>query len=454
MEKEMHVRWSGKVSRALLAAGLLASSMWSAGAAAAITTIGGGAPLQIILGDDAGLQVLNSDIPGSRGQFFPSGTTTDTASAGWFIGVGTSLFDSLGLNSTPLTPVSITPVTGAGTDANPFRVTSISNLGTTGLQLSVETRYSNGHNFFTQTATVSGATATTPIKMFFGADLFLATSDSGVPFRDSTTFAVGGTTNCAGRTGQIYQILFIPQTPATSFTANGFSNVFSQISGLALDGQILVPANNGCIDNGAALQWDRTVQSGRTTSVNVAVSFGEQPPAEVLAPSTVTVQGQSGKSFVLTVNPGSISATVQPPPQIPPGDLENVLDSLAISIEQIAMGASVTLQVTLPDGADPDTAFICRSDGTNCVEINFTTVATTQASKSYRSKAGKKINIVIADNSPQDPDADPAKIGGLLVLGSKKAGGGGGGGGAMGGELLLMLLGGAWLRRGIGRKSA
>jgi hypothetical protein len=103
--------------------------------------------------------------------------------------------------------------------------------------------------------------------VFFGADLYLANSDSGIPFRDGTTGGVGGQ-NCGAT--QTYTIQFIPTTAADAYAANGFSSVWSQIGADSLGNTVTA----GCLDNGAALQWnDRAVNAGAPTTINVRVQF-------------------------------------------------------------------------------------------------------------------------------------------------------------------------------------
>jgi hypothetical protein len=165
-----------------------------------------GTPLTIYVADDASFQVLNANVPGS-GQFYPSGGTCTPGDAGVFADAGGILFApnfsmhpcssasaSIGIN-TPWTPVSISAVTGTGTSGSPFTVVVVVDAGTTGLRLTMTVTYVNGDGFFD----VSNAFATTgqpgPIDVFFGADLYLANSDSGIPYRDGTTGGVGGQ-NC------------------------------------------------------------------------------------------------------------------------------------------------------------------------------------------------------------------------------------------------------------------
>ncbi len=237
-----------------------------------------GTPLTIYVADDASFQVLNAIVPGS-GQFYPSGATCNPGDAGVFADVGGVLYapdfgshpcgsasGNIGTN-TPWTPVSLSAVTGTGTSGSPFTVVVVVDAGTTGLRLTMTVTYVNGDGFFnvSNAFTTTGSPATADV--FFGADLYLANSDSGIPFRDGTTGGVGGQ-NCG--TTQTYTIQFIPTTAADAYAANGYSSVWQQIGADALGNTVTA----GCLDNGAALEWtDRAVNAGAPTTINVRVQF-------------------------------------------------------------------------------------------------------------------------------------------------------------------------------------
>lgn len=237
-----------------------------------------GTPLTIYVADDASFQVLNANVPGS-GQFYPSGPTCNPGDAGVFADAGGILYaPNFGMHPcgsatggigtfTPWTPVSISAVTGTGSSASPFTVVVVVDAGTTGLRLTMTVTYVNGDGFFrvSNAFTTTGSAVT--VDAFFGADLYLANSDSGIPYRDGTTGGVGGQ-NCG--TTQTYTIQFIPNTASDAYAANGYSDVWSQIGADALGNTVTA----GCLDNGAALEWvDRAVNPGAATTINATVQF-------------------------------------------------------------------------------------------------------------------------------------------------------------------------------------
>lgn len=251
-------------------------------AAPIVRTIPGN-PLQINVGSDQSYQVFNTAVPGA-GQFYPS-NATETADAGWFVRVGGTLHapnfgehpggsatGSLGSRIT-YSEVSISDVTGTGTATDPYVVTVTTALGGTGLTARKRISYVNGENFYREQFRVVNSTPTPlNVSIFLASDLFLASSDAGVPIQEPTSSAPGGRT-CDGIT-PVYNILHIPLSPATRFTATAWPNIWSQVGGGGLDNAV---AQIGCSDNAAGLQWDASLPANGAVTVQAATSFGDVP---------------------------------------------------------------------------------------------------------------------------------------------------------------------------------
>ena len=276
-------------------------------AAAPLVTVINGNPLQIHVGDDNSFQVFNSLVPGS-GQIYPT-DATDTADMGWFVRTADNTLyapnfgehpsgtatGSIG-SYIPFTPVSLSPVSGTGTSADPFRVTVNGTLGTSGLRANQQVLYVNGNNYFTKIFTLNNDGATQTVKIFMGADIYLAASDSGVPFLEPTSGSPGGQ-DCL-TTPPTYTILLIPLTAADAYSGRGYSTVWGEIGAAQLDDII----DAGCEDNGAALQWNRTLAAGGTTVIQAATSFGEIPAITQFNVSAVNPpSGNPGSNVNVTI---------------------------------------------------------------------------------------------------------------------------------------------------------
>lgn len=266
--------------------------------ASAFETISGN-PLTVRVGDNNSFQVFNATVPGT-GQFYPD-DSSDTGAMGWIVqmdGVqyapGLQAGGSIG-TSVAYSGMALSAVSGAGTTASPFQVTVDGALGTTGVTTRQVVSYVNGQNYYNMrmTLTNTGATAQ-DARVFLGGDIYLAGDDEGIPTRQGTSGAVGGS-DCG--TTPSYFILFIPQTPATAWTGADYDSVWSQIGSGTLNNSLAT----GCIDNGAALQWNRSIPAGGSVTVEASVSFGDIP--DIVIPVTPTanvlVPASSHQSLLL-----------------------------------------------------------------------------------------------------------------------------------------------------------
>jgi len=273
--------------------------------AAPLVTVINGSPLQIHVGDDSSFQVFNSQVPGS-GQLFPS-DATDTADMGFFVRTSDTLYapnfgehpsgsatSNIGAY-TAFTPVSLSGVSGAGTAADPFRVNVSGTLGASGIREDMQVLYVNGQNYFTKILTLSNSGAAQSVKIFLGADIYLAASDAGVPFREPSSGSPGGQ-DCGSP--PTYTILLIPQSAADAYSARSYGTIWSEIGSAQLDDT----TDPSCEDNGAALQWNRTLAAGGTTVVQAATSFGEIPAITQFNVSAVNPSnGAPGSTVEVTI---------------------------------------------------------------------------------------------------------------------------------------------------------
>jgi hypothetical protein len=263
-------------------------------AAPATVTISGN-PLTIVVGDDTSMQVYNSAVS-AGGQFFPPDCTAgETADSGIFVATGGVVYGpdfnnhpcgSASNTYTPLAPVSLSAVTGSGSASDPFTVIVVANVGTV-MQVTDTITYVNG----SPTATISlsfGAIPppTTPtgagitFSAFIGADLYLASNDSGFPFATPPTAA--GSHGASGSCVLLqYTISFLGTTPATGYSANGYSQVWDEISA----GNLSNTFASSCLDDGAALQWNEAL-AGTPVTISTGVSFtGQAVPAGATVPA-------------------------------------------------------------------------------------------------------------------------------------------------------------------------
>ncbi len=274
-----------------------------------IRTINGN-PLKINVAADASFQIINTAVVGN-GQIYPTGS--QYGDMGVFADVNGTLVAPAftqhtgtatgGLGTyTAWQSVSISQVQGVGDAPSPFTVTvSVAALG---VSLNMVVTYVNGDNFFRLRKTFTSPGNRT-VKVFLGADIYLAGSDSGIFFFEPTLHAVGGVDCLVPPT---YHILLIPIQPdqANRVTTGGYANVWSQIGARTLNNNI---TPTSCLDNGAALEWDNVLTVGQQSALlQSAVSFGDiphitgvQPFSVFVTPDFVTLDPGQSHTFDVTV---------------------------------------------------------------------------------------------------------------------------------------------------------
>lgn len=287
-----------------LALGLL--SLAAGAVAPQLETIDGN-PLTIRVGDDASFQILNAQIPGV-GQIYPS-DALETADLGWFVRAGGALYSpnfeehpdgtaTSGLGEyIAYTTESISEVAGTGTRENPWQVSVTGRLGELGLKYALQISYVQFDTYYTNIFSVSNeGAAPQEVRIFLGGDIYLADDDAGLPYREGASGSPGGS-DC-GETPSYY-ILMIPQSPADAHSATSYSNIWRQIGQV---GQLDNTVATGCVDNGAALQWNRTIAAGATTVVQAAMSFGDIPDIAQFNITDVTPDtGKVGTTVAVTI---------------------------------------------------------------------------------------------------------------------------------------------------------
>lgn len=261
----------------------------------AMVTIAGN-PLTINIGDDTRMQFYNANVPGT-GQFYPPGGTLGNSGI-WTNINGTLYGPFLG---TAYGPVSLTGPTGTGTAGDPFTVVVVVNAGV--LQLTETITYVNGASqanislSYSQPPPPSEPTGAATFTAFIGADLYLADNDAGYPFAVAGSTAGSHAANDACSQQLQYTIAFLGTTPADGYCALGYSSVYTDIE----SGNLSNTVAPGCLDDGAALQWNKTY-TGTPVVINTGVSFtGNVIPVTQAAVPTLSVAGIAALVVLLAV---------------------------------------------------------------------------------------------------------------------------------------------------------
>ena len=298
-------RWSPRVLLAtglVLALGLLVQVPLVAAASKSITSAG---PLNnITISSELNCAVNHNGD--DDGEFF-----SDTACA-TEIAVGGAIYgpSSIPAGNSPggYTAVSQSAVTGSGTSANPYKLVTVVDVGTTGLRITETDTYVVGQESYrTDVQVTNRGTSNKSAILYRGGDCYLQNSDHGWGKVGSPAGAVAclaGTSSTPGT--RIEQ--WVPLTAGSRYFEAGYSTVWD-----AMDAMTNFPNTCECgtyEDNGAGLSWSLAIPAGGSRTVSHLTNFS---PLGNLALSTTktadqaTVSAGAQDGYTITVsNPNAV----------------------------------------------------------------------------------------------------------------------------------------------------
>ena len=273
-----------------------------------------GVPLSIQVSDDLNCDVYYDNE--EHGSYY-----NDTA-CGTFVTVfdpiDPSSWETFGPASVPAGPggttaytiVSQTPMSGTGTLGDPYTVTTVVQLGATGLTLTQVDTYVDGDEEWDTSITL-GSIAADPLDIivYRAADCYLGGSDSGrgVLVEGEAPMCVGG----ADSADPSRLIGFWPRTPGSNYIVDAYPSFWSAITaGLPYPDYVMT----GETDNGAGLSWNLTVPSGGSVDVqlaNILSPSGVHILNLTATPDSPIARPNSTTGYTVTIgNPGLVSGDI------------------------------------------------------------------------------------------------------------------------------------------------
>jgi hypothetical protein len=183
-------------------------------------------------------------------------------------------------------------VTGTGTAADPFQITTVVDVGTTGLRITQTDSYVVGQESYRTDVTLQNRTGA-PIGgvLYRAGDCYLQESDSGYGFvqtdadRSSPGCALNANNTPAARIEQ-----FVSLSAGNQFYEAGYSEVWA-----AIGAQNPFPNTRArcaeSVDNGAGISWSVSVPAGGEVTRSRFTTFSPQgrtgAPPEVVPPSEI-----------------------------------------------------------------------------------------------------------------------------------------------------------------------
>jgi hypothetical protein len=247
-----------------------------------ITT--GGPLTKITVTSDLSCAVRHSAFPHEVFFDAPVDADSDGAACGTFVATGGSYYGpsvipANGYSYTPLTPLSQTGPTGTGTATDPYKITTIAAVGSTGLRVIEWDSYITGHNEY-RTDVILRNTSSSPKTaiVYRAGDCFTSagevtpggeadsgfgavTSSGGVACRSSVN------TSTTHTPGNEYWY-WLPLTSSSKYLESDYDSVWAAIN-------TRQPFPNTCDcatyeDNGAGLSWTLNVAAGSPSAPSYA----------------------------------------------------------------------------------------------------------------------------------------------------------------------------------------
>jgi hypothetical protein len=316
---------------------LLALAPASANATTTFGLIASAGPLTgIYLGNDLDCQITHAgdvDFNGDpQGEFFPPDSISSSGSTpgdcGTFVslavaGAGNELFGpNFSTNNASATPFvdgdGYTPlavgtqslVSGSGTAANPFSVTTTATAGGSGLSVSQTDSYVTGHEYYRTDITLTAGRIAVSGKLYHAGDCYLQGTDAGFG-----EVSAAGAPACAANANNSPPGLleeFAPLTAGSHFVEGDFTAVWGDLAS-----QIDLPGTCDCAgdpnspgqpeDNGAGVNWDFSLPVRGTATFSLITNFSATgvlsgAPESATPP---TIAGTATQGQVLTETNGT-----------------------------------------------------------------------------------------------------------------------------------------------------
>ncbi|MDQ2640480.1 MAG: NEW3 domain-containing protein [Pseudomonadota bacterium] len=269
-------------------------------------------------------------------------------------------------SGTLLTPVSNT-TTGSGTAADPYIITTVAALGTSGVRFTQRFRYVNGDRYFTKVWILenTGAQTFSDLRFFHGGDTYFGGDDSARSWYDATLRMVY--VNNSGFSNSGYMAFYAnPLTPLSHYFSGQYSTGRSQVINGALNDSF----NSSFLDAGYYLQWNRgELKPGESWRIESFETWSPPGSLQVLTPGdeyvvpgatvrktfkvhnlsdssplSVTLQASSTSGWTLGM-PGGSNATLAPlqvievpvDVQVPPGAVAGDSASIVLDVTDGAL---------------------------------------------------------------------------------------------------------------------
>jgi uncharacterized repeat protein (TIGR01451 family) len=220
---------------------------------------------------------------------------------------------------TAFTPVSQSAVTGSGTSADPFRVVTVVDAGSSGLRITETDTYVVGQESYrTDLQVTNTSSQAVPARLYRAGDCYLGQDDYGYGLVLPATGLVA-CTKSPNNSPANRLMEWDPVTPPDHYQQDIYYNIWSQI-GLKGDLTDTCRGLSGACpasapwDNAAALQWNLPLGPGESKTISHYTTFspgGTQPLHVQKAADTYLVAPGAQDGYTVTVsNPNGFNVSL------------------------------------------------------------------------------------------------------------------------------------------------
>jgi hypothetical protein len=213
----------------------------------------------IAIGNDLSCQV-DHEGNGAGGEFYDGQASALATDCGTLLAVGDTTF---GKYYSDFTPVSQSDVVGSGTSLSPFRVTTVVDVGDTGLRITQTDSYVVGNDFYTTRVSVKnrGTSRQGDVVLYKFADCYLNGTDENT--RGKVIYTPPGRAPACESTdpNAPEEISLVPISDGSTYHAGYYEGIYD-----APD--IQAPYANTCddcpdeVDSGVGLSWELSINPG------------------------------------------------------------------------------------------------------------------------------------------------------------------------------------------------
>lgn len=319
---------------------------------AATQTINLNAPniLEIAVQDNATPAIWVQQPNGRVYQYYGE---SDWGSVIWLNGTdATARYTTGYAGSIEVTPVS-NVLTGSGTSGDPWTITTVVDLGATGVQMTQTITYADGDRTIGKKFTLTNTSGSTfnDVRFFHGGDTYFGGSDSARSWWDEANSMIYVNNNDFTNQG-IMGFYANPATPASHHFGGHFAMGNTQA---VTTGRLDDTADSNYLDAGYYLEWDRaSLAPAQSWTILSYETWSEPTFLQVIAPASDYVQANTTVTRIFKVHnlSGNVITTTLTTGATPSGWGVSLPNGATINNQAYEV-VDVPVEITIPSGANP-----------------------------------------------------------------------------------------------------